>query len=114
MRTETPNLTQQQIRSRLVNMLTMAASFETIARFGAVEILNMVEDYLPLSQDIPLTEDELEALDIFGRRMGDANDITAFDIQMVDVLALSPQWRAVRDWARTALECFLRDDPHLA
>jgi hypothetical protein len=114
MRYGTPNLTQQQIQNRIVNMLTMASSFEVIARFGAIEIIKMVDDYLPLSKDIPLDEDQLEALDIFWRRVGQATDGTAYDIQMVEVLAISPQWRAVKDWAKDSLPLFQMDGPAAA
>lgn len=88
-------------------MLTMASSFDVIARFGAVEIIKMVGEYLPLSAELPLSEEQLEALDIFWRRMGDADDVTAYDIQMVQVLELSPQWRAARDWASESLALFV-------
>ncbi|MCT4609205.1 MAG: hypothetical protein N4A70_08350 [Pelagimonas sp.] len=111
MRTGTPHLTQEQIHSRIVNMLTMASSFDVIARFGAVEIIKMVSEYLPLSAELPLCEEQLEALDIFWRRMGDADDVTAYDIQMVQVLELSPQWRAARDWASESLALFVEPGP---
>ncbi|MCT4553911.1 MAG: hypothetical protein N4A53_04420 [Pelagimonas sp.] len=110
MRYGTSQLTQKQVRKRIENLLSLAASFDTIARYGAIEIINMVEEYLPLTQDIPLDEEQLEALDIFWRRVAQACDVTAYDIQMVEVLDLSPQWRAVRDWAATSLPLFRSPD----
>jgi hypothetical protein len=108
------HLTQMQIRQRLLDMFSLASSFVAIAQYGAMGIIRMVEEYLPLSRDIPLTEDQLEALDIFWRRVGQACDVTAYDIQMVDVLTLSPQWRDVQEWAAESLGLFGLNGPKTA
>lgn len=102
-------LLYQRLRNRVIEMCDFAGSFETVAKFGAFETINLTDGWLPLDYDeAPPVFDgaEREAVDLFVAAMDAASDATDDDIFDPSALEKLPEWRLVRERALAALDVF--------
>jgi hypothetical protein len=103
-------LLYQRLRNRVIELLEMHACFENAATFGAFEMLNLVDDYLPLNAtegpDV-FSPKEREAVDRFLKAYEVAAAATESDTRSVEWLKNSEEWVRLNEVANQAVAIFI-------
>jgi len=102
-------LLYQRLRNRVIELLEMYSSLENIASFGAYEMINMVDDWLPLDYNKApkvFTETEQELIAEFIRLMSNASDATDSNTSNLEWLKASVEWNRLFEFAQKALTVF--------
>ncbi|MDA8747678.1 hypothetical protein N9M66_05660 [Litoreibacter sp.] len=88
-------LLYQRLRNRVIELLDLYCSFHDIAKFGAFEAINMVENWLPLDYEKApkvFSQKEKDAVREFIELWDVAADATHEDTQDVAWLESSVEW----------------------
>lgn len=102
-------LLYQRLRNRVIELLDLYCSFEDIAKFGAFEAINMVDDWLPLDYDEApkvFSQKEKDAIREFLELWDMAADATDEDTQDVAWLEGSAEWVRLSKSAKRAFNIF--------
>ncbi len=102
-------LLYQRLRNRVIELLDLYCSFHDIAKFGAFEAINMVEDWLPLDyEEAPkvFSQKEEDAVREFMELWDVAADATHEDTQDVAWLESSVEWVRLSKSAKRAFRIF--------
>ena len=102
-------LLYQRLRNRVIELLDMYSSLDDIATLGAYEMINLVDDYLPLDYaDAPkvFSEKEKVAIAKFMKLATAASDATEENTCSVDWFRSSKEWVSVSRFAEQALAVF--------
>lgn len=96
----------QRLRNRVIEVLDLYCSFDDLAKFGAFEAINMVDDWLPLDYDKApnvFIEREKGAIDEFIRCFKAASNVTEEDNLDVNWFKSSEEWFHLSAAAKDAL-----------
>lgn len=102
-------LLYQRLRNRVIELLELYCSFDDIAKLGAFEAINMVDDWLPFDYDEApkvFSEKEKGAVREFLQLWDGAADATDEDTQDVAWLESSVEWVRLSKSAKRALHIF--------
>ena len=102
-------LLYQRLRNRVIELLEMYSSLENIASFGAYEMINKVDDWLPLDYEKApkvFTETEKEVIAEFIGLVSIASDATHNDTSNLEWLKASVEWNRLFEFAQKALTVF--------
>ncbi|WP_106744949.1 hypothetical protein [Yoonia maritima] len=102
-------LLYQRLRNRVIELLEMYSSLENIASFGAYEMINKVDDWLPLDYEKApkvFTETEKEVIAEFIGLVSSASDATHNDTSNLEWLKASVEWNRLFEFAQKALTVF--------
>lgn len=110
-------LLDQRLRNRVIELLELCASFEDIATLGAFEVINMIDDWLPLESDKALnvfetskvfSENEKQATAQFFKLMENAAEVTDQDCWDVAWFESSSEWVELSKFSKETLEIFAK------
>lgn len=99
----------QRVRNRVIELLDMYSSFDDVATVGAYEMINMVDDQLPLDYDKApkvFSEKEKEIINKFMELVDGAADATTENVWDVVWFKNSVEWVKVSEFAKQALAVF--------
>ena len=101
----------QRVRNRIIDVLEIAASFESTARFGAFEVINLWEDWYSGPDSDFCAEPVFAAAEQgqiaqFSSVLNDAASVDEADIFDAAKLEALPHWRRFREAADSALRTF--------
>ena len=102
-------LLYQRLRNRVIELLDTYSSVEDIAKLGAFEMINLVDDLLPLDYDEApkvFSETEKEVIAEFLEFADAASDATDKDTWNVDWFRNSREWVILSEYAKQALAVF--------
>jgi hypothetical protein len=102
-------LLYQRLRNRVIELLDMYSSFDHIATLGAYEMIDMVDDWLPLNyEEAPkvFSEKEKVAIAKFMELAAGAADATKEDTWDTAWFKNSEEWVSVSEFAQQALVVF--------
>lgn len=102
-------LLYQRLRNRVIELLEMHSSFEDIAALGAFEMINMVDDWLPLDySEAPkvFSEKEKEVVSQFIEFAEVAAEATNSDTWDVEYFKGAEEWVRLSEFSKNALAIF--------
>lgn len=102
-------LLYQRLRNRVIELLEVYSSVEGIASMGAFEMINMVDDWLPLDFDeapMVFSDKEKEVIAKFIRLVNSASDTTDEDTWDTEWFRASKEWVRLSEFAKVALIVF--------
>ena len=100
----------QRLRNRVIELLDFFCSCDDLAKFGAFEAINMVDDWLPLDCDISpnvFINKEKKAISKFVQLVESASNATDENSWDVDWFKSSNEWVRLSSFAKDALSVFL-------
>lgn len=103
-------LLYQRLRNRVIELLELYCSFDHLAKIGAFEAINLVNDWLPLDYaEAPnvFTEQEQRAISAFLKRYERASEATDEDIRDANSFKASDEWIRLSTVAEEALTVLL-------
>ncbi|MEP3845711.1 MAG: hypothetical protein ABJM43_10285 [Paracoccaceae bacterium] len=102
-------LLYQRLRNRVIELFEMHSSLEDMATLGAFEMVNMVDDWLPLGYDEApnvFSEKEKAVVAEFMELADRAADATDENTWKVEWFKNSEQWVRLSEFAQQALVTF--------
>ena len=102
-------LLYQRLRNRVIELLEMHSSFEDMAALGAFEMINTVDDWLPLEySEVPkvFSEKEKEAVSQFIEFAEVAAEATNSDTWDVEYFQGTEEWVRLSEFSKHALVIF--------
>lgn len=102
-------LLYQRLRNRVIDLMEVHSSIEDIARFGAYEMINLIDDILPLDYDEApgvFSEKEERAVAWFLELAESAAEATDEDSWDTEWFENSQEWMKLSRFARHALTVF--------
>jgi hypothetical protein len=93
-----PQLVYQRLRNRVIELMEMHFTAEDAAALGAFELVNMVDDWFPLTYDAApkvFNAKEKDAISDFLRQAAVAADATVIDTWDAEWFKNSPEWSAL-------------------
>ena len=103
-------LLYQRLRNRVIELIELFCSFDDIAKFGAFEVINMADDWLPLDYDRApnvFTNKEKEVIAVFIQLVEAASNVTDEDTWDVNWFESSSEWVQLTSSAKVALAVLL-------
>ncbi len=103
-------LLSQRLRNRVIELLDLYCSFDDLARLGAFEAINMVDDWLPLDYDKApnvFIEKEKKAIAEFIHFFEEASNATDEDTWDVNWFRSSNEWVRLCAFAKNTLTILL-------
>ena len=103
-------LLYQRIRNRVIELLDLYCSFDDLAKFGAFEAINMVDDWLPVDYDeapYVFIEQEKKAIAEFIQLVDAASNATDENTWDVNWFKSSNEWTRLSAFAKNALAVLL-------
>jgi hypothetical protein len=104
-------LLYQRLRNRMIELLDLYCSFDDLAKLGAFEAVNMVDDWLPLDYDEApnvFNQQEKRAIGEFINLFEAASNATDEDICDVNWFMSSDEWIRLSAVAKSALSVLLK------
>lgn len=104
-------LLYQRLRNRVIELFEMHSSFENVATLGAFEMINLVDDILPLDYtEAPgvFSEKEQEAVDRFLKVYEITAEATKNDTWAIEWFKNSEDWVRLNEVANQAVAVFTK------
>jgi hypothetical protein len=103
-------LLYQRMRNRVIELLDLYSSLEDVAKFGAFEVLEMVDDWLPLDYEKGpqvFSVSEQDVISSFLKLKETASDCTVNDVWDVRWFEKSEEWSNISKFAMQSHALFM-------